>query len=75
MGPATAGICMKLVVNLLLGINMEAIAEAVSFGEHLELNRNVMLDVLSKTAVIAPAFAGKFRRSKPRTTRLSFHFT
>jgi 3-hydroxyisobutyrate dehydrogenase-like beta-hydroxyacid dehydrogenase len=28
MGPATAGIQMKLVVNLLLGINMEAIAEA-----------------------------------------------
>jgi 3-hydroxyisobutyrate dehydrogenase-like beta-hydroxyacid dehydrogenase len=64
MGPATAGICMKLVVNLLLGINMEAIAEAVSFGEHLELNRNVMLDVLSKTAVVAPAFAGKFSKIK-----------
>src|SRR5580658_10482320 len=29
MGPASAGIRMKLVVNLLLGINMEAIAEAV----------------------------------------------
>jgi 3-hydroxyisobutyrate dehydrogenase-like beta-hydroxyacid dehydrogenase len=64
MGPATAGICMKLVVNLLLGINMEAIAEAVSFGEHLKLDRNVMLDVLSKTAVVAPAFAGKFAKIK-----------
>ncbi|MFZ0747541.1 MAG: NAD(P)-dependent oxidoreductase [Terracidiphilus sp.] len=64
MGPATAGIRMKLVVNLLLGINMEAIAEAVSLGEHLQLNRNVLLDVLPKTAVIAPAFAGKFSKIK-----------
>ena len=64
MGPATAGIRMKLVVNLLLGINMEAIAEAVSLGDHLQLNRNVLLDVLPKTAVIAPAFSGKFSKIK-----------
>jgi 3-hydroxyisobutyrate dehydrogenase-like beta-hydroxyacid dehydrogenase len=55
---------MKLVVNLLLGIDMQAIAEAVSLGEHLQIDRNVLLDVLSKTAVIAPAMAGKFRKIK-----------
>jgi 3-hydroxyisobutyrate dehydrogenase-like beta-hydroxyacid dehydrogenase len=55
---------MKLVVNLLLGVNMEAIAEAVSLGEHLKLNRDLLLDVLSKTAVIAPAFVGKFPKIK-----------
>ena len=64
MGPATAGIRMKLVVNLLLGINMEAIAEAVSLGENLKLNRDALLDVLPKTAVIAPAFSGKFLKIK-----------
>ena len=64
MGPATAGIRMKLVVNLLLGVNMEAIAEAVSLGEHLSLDRDVLLDVLPKTAVIAPAFSGKFPKIK-----------
>ena len=64
MGPATAGIRMKLVVNLMLGVNMEAIAEAVSLGEHLGLNRDILLDALSKTAVIAPAFAGKFPKIK-----------
>ena len=53
---------MKLVVNLLLGVEMQAIAEAVSLGEHLQLNRNVLLDVLSKTAVIPPAFVGKFQK-------------
>lgn len=64
MGPATAGIRMKLVVNLLLGVNMEAIAEAVSLGEHLNLDRDTLLDVLPKTAVIAPAFLGKFSKIK-----------
>ena len=64
MGPATAGVRMKLVVNLLLGLNMEAIAEAISLGEHLDLNRNILLDVLPKTAVIAPALSGKFSKIK-----------
>ena len=64
MGPATAGVRMKLVVNLLLGLNMEAIAEAISLGEHLNLNRNILLDVLPKTAVIAPALSGKFSKIK-----------
>ena len=66
MGPATAGIRMKLVVNLLLGIGMEAIAEAVSLGEHLKLNRDLLLDVLPKTAVVAPAFSGKFPKIRMR---------
>jgi 3-hydroxyisobutyrate dehydrogenase-like beta-hydroxyacid dehydrogenase len=53
---------MKLVVNLLLGLDMQAIAEAVSLGEHLQIDRDVLLDVLSKTAVVAPAMAGKFQK-------------
>jgi 3-hydroxyisobutyrate dehydrogenase-like beta-hydroxyacid dehydrogenase len=64
IGPGSSGVQMKLVVNLLLGLDMQAIAEAVSLGEHLEIDRNVLLEVLSKTAVIAPAMAGKFRKIK-----------
>jgi 3-hydroxyisobutyrate dehydrogenase-like beta-hydroxyacid dehydrogenase len=64
IGPGSSGIQMKLVVNLLLGLDMEAIAEAVSLGEHLHIDRNVLLDVLSRTAVVAPAFVGKFRKIK-----------
>jgi len=55
---------MKLVVNLLLGIGMQAIAEAVSLGEHLQLNRTVLLDVLSKTTVVPPALVGKLQKIK-----------
>ena len=64
IGPGSSGIQMKLVVNLLLGVDMEAIAEAVSLGEHLRIDRNVLLDVLSKTAVIPPAFGGKLKKIK-----------
>jgi 3-hydroxyisobutyrate dehydrogenase-like beta-hydroxyacid dehydrogenase len=64
IGPGASGIQMKLVVNLLLGVNMQAIAEGVSLGEHLGIDRNVLLDVLSKTAVIAPALVGKFQKIK-----------
>src|SRR5271168_2178010 len=64
LGGGSSGIQMKLVVNLLLGVEMQAIAEAVSLGEHLQLNRDVLLDVLSKTALIAPAFVGKFPKIK-----------
>jgi len=57
-----AVILMKLAVNLLLGVEMQAIAEAVSLGEHLRIDRNVLLDLLFKTTVIPPAFGGKFKR-------------
>jgi 3-hydroxyisobutyrate dehydrogenase len=64
IGPGSSGIRMKLVVNLLLGVDMQAIAEAVSLGEHLRIDRSVLLDVLFKTTVIPPAFAGKVQKIK-----------
>jgi len=64
IGPGASGVQMKLVVNLLLALDMQAIAEAVSLGEHLEIDRNILLEVMSKTAVVAPAMAGKFRKIK-----------
>jgi 3-hydroxyisobutyrate dehydrogenase-like beta-hydroxyacid dehydrogenase len=64
IGPGSSGVQMKLVVNLLLGLDMQAVAEAVSLGEHLQIDRNVLIDVLSRTAVVAPAMAGKFRKIK-----------
>jgi 3-hydroxyisobutyrate dehydrogenase-like beta-hydroxyacid dehydrogenase len=64
IGPGSSGIRMKLVVNLLLGVGMQAIAEAVSLGEHIRIDRNVLLDVLSKTTVIPPAFGGKIQKIK-----------
>jgi 3-hydroxyisobutyrate dehydrogenase-like beta-hydroxyacid dehydrogenase len=64
IGPGSSGIRMKLVVNLLLGIDMQAIAEAVSLGEHLQIDRDVLLSVLAKTTVVAPALIGKLHKIK-----------
>src|SRR5438270_2486251 len=41
---------------------MQAIAEAVVLGEKAGLDRETLLEVLSKTAVIAPAHVGKLAR-------------
>ena len=54
---------MKLVVNTLLGIGMQAIAEAVALGAKAGLDRKRLLDVLSQTAVVAPAHVGKLQRA------------
>ena len=63
LGPSGSGATMKLVVNTLLGIGMQAIAEAVALGEKAGLDRNRLLDVLSQTAVVAPAHLGKLERA------------
>ncbi len=62
LGGPGSGTTMKLVVNTLLGLGMQAIAEAVVLGEKSGLDRKELLDVLSHTAVIAPAHVGKLAR-------------
>ena len=64
MGPSGSGVAMKLVVNTLLGVEMQAIAEAVALGEGLGLSRDLLFDVLAKTAVVAPAHVGKLATAK-----------
>src|SRR5947209_5363456 len=64
LGPSGSGATMKLVVNTLLGVGMQPIAEAVALGEKAGLDRNRLLDVLAQTAVVAPAHAGKLQRAK-----------
>jgi 3-hydroxyisobutyrate dehydrogenase-like beta-hydroxyacid dehydrogenase len=62
LGSSGSGTTMKLVVNTLLGVGMQAIAEAVALGQKVGLNRDRLFDVLSHTAVIAPAHAGKLAK-------------
>jgi len=62
LGGSGSGTTMKLVVNTLLGVGMQAIAEAVVLGEKSGLDRGRLLEVLSKTAVVAPAHVGKLAR-------------
>ena len=63
LGPSGSGNTMKLVVNTLLGVGMQAIAEAIVLGEKGGLDRHRLFDVLSKTAVLAPAHLGKLTKA------------
>jgi 3-hydroxyisobutyrate dehydrogenase-like beta-hydroxyacid dehydrogenase len=49
MGPGGSGVSMKLVVNTLLGVGMQAVAEALALGLTLDLPRDVLFDTLAKT--------------------------
>jgi 3-hydroxyisobutyrate dehydrogenase-like beta-hydroxyacid dehydrogenase len=64
MGPAGSGVAMKLVVNTLLGVGMQAIAEAIALGDGLDLPRDLLFNALAKTAVVAPAHVGKLASAK-----------
>jgi 3-hydroxyisobutyrate dehydrogenase-like beta-hydroxyacid dehydrogenase len=64
MGSDGSGVAMKLVVNTILGVGMQAIAEAVALGSSLGLSRDLLFDTLAKTAVVAPAHTGKLTTAK-----------
>ena len=62
LGGSGSGTAMKLVANTLLGVGMQAIAESIALGQKEGLDRHRLLEVLSHTAVIAPAHLGKLSR-------------
>lgn len=64
LGPTGSGTTMKLVANTLLGVGMQAIAEAAVLGEKAGIERNLLFDVMAKLAVVAPAHVGKLERAK-----------
>jgi 3-hydroxyisobutyrate dehydrogenase-like beta-hydroxyacid dehydrogenase len=64
MGRSGSGTSMKLVVNTILGVSMQAIAEAIALGEAEGLHRARLLEVLSQTAVIPPAHVGKLGKAE-----------
>lgn len=66
LGSSGSGAAMKLVVNTLLGDGMQAIAEAVTLGEKLGLQRGLLFDVLEEAPVVAPAHLGKLGQARRR---------
>jgi 3-hydroxyisobutyrate dehydrogenase-like beta-hydroxyacid dehydrogenase len=64
MGAGGSGVAMKLVVNTLLGLGMQAVAEGIALGSRLGLPRDLLFDTLAKTAVVAPAHSGKLATAK-----------
>jgi 3-hydroxyisobutyrate dehydrogenase-like beta-hydroxyacid dehydrogenase len=64
MGPSGSGAAMKLVVNTLLGLSMQSLGEAVALGSTLGLRRDLLFDVLAKTAVVSPVQTAKLATAK-----------
>jgi 3-hydroxyisobutyrate dehydrogenase len=59
MGSSGTGATMKLVVNTLLGLGVEALAESVALGEKAGLDKGQLLDVLGETSVVSPSQRAK----------------
>ena len=59
MGASGMGTTMKLVANTLLGLGMQALAEAIALGEKAGLEKDVLLDVLGQTTVLTPGQKSK----------------
>jgi 3-hydroxyisobutyrate dehydrogenase len=59
LGPAGAGSTMKLCVNALLGLGLQALAEAIALGLKAGLERDRFLDVLGSTVVLSASQRSK----------------
>jgi 3-hydroxyisobutyrate dehydrogenase len=59
IGASGMGTSMKLVVNALLGLGLQAVAEAIVLGEKSGIEKNLLLDVLGQTSVISPNHKAK----------------
>ena len=53
-GPSGMGATMKLVLNMLMGIQMPALAEAVVFGERAGLPRDKILEMIAGSGYSSP---------------------
>jgi len=54
LGPNGMGATMKLVLNMLMGVQMTALAEAVVFGEQAGLPRDKILQMIANSGYSSP---------------------
>jgi 3-hydroxyisobutyrate dehydrogenase-like beta-hydroxyacid dehydrogenase len=72
MGASGMGTTMKLVVNTMLGLGMQALAEAIALGEKAGLEKRLLLDVLAETAVLTPGQKSKLENVKREEYPINF---
>jgi 3-hydroxyisobutyrate dehydrogenase len=72
MGPSGMGTTMKLVVNTLLGLGMQALAEAIALGEKAGVEKGLLLDVLGQTTVLTPGQKSKLENVKREEYPINF---
>jgi 3-hydroxyisobutyrate dehydrogenase-like beta-hydroxyacid dehydrogenase len=64
LGPNGMGLVMKLVVNAMLGLGVQALAEAIALGEGAGLERNRLVDILEQMAVVSPSQKSKLENAR-----------
>jgi 3-hydroxyisobutyrate dehydrogenase len=57
LGAKGSGATMKLVLNMLMGVQMPALAEAVVFGERAGLERGKILEMIAKSGYSSPVMS------------------
>jgi 3-hydroxyisobutyrate dehydrogenase len=72
MGRSGSGAAMKLCVNTLLGLGMQALAEALTLGLKAGLERERLLNVLSGTVVLSPSQKSKLENARTDTYPATF---
>jgi 3-hydroxyisobutyrate dehydrogenase-like beta-hydroxyacid dehydrogenase len=64
MGPAGSGTAAKLCLNTLLGVGIQALAEAIALGLRSGLDHERLLQVLGTTSVLSPSQKSKLEHAK-----------
>ena len=64
LGLSGAGATMKLCVNTLLGLGVQALAEAIALGLKAGLPRERFIQVLGETAVVSPSQKAKLENAR-----------
>lgn len=72
MGANGMGTTMKLVVNTMLGLGMQALAEAFSLGEKAGLDKKQLIEVLGQTTVLSPSMRSKLENVKNEVYPVNF---
>lgn len=72
MGGSGMGTTMKLVVNTMLGLGMQALAEAIALGERAGVEKDLLLEVLDQTAVLTPGQKSKLQNVRQEVYPNSF---
>jgi 3-hydroxyisobutyrate dehydrogenase-like beta-hydroxyacid dehydrogenase len=66
------GLVMKLTINTMLGLGVQALAESIALGEAAGLEKNRLLDVLGQMSVVSPAQKAKLENARSESYPPSF---
>jgi 3-hydroxyisobutyrate dehydrogenase-like beta-hydroxyacid dehydrogenase len=64
MGPAGSGTATKLCLNTLLGVGIQALAEAIALGLRSGLDHERLLQILGETSVLSPSQKSKLEHAR-----------